>query len=130
MKNIAQNLWWLLLLLPMTTQAQDAFTGSWKLEIPDGSGNLIPIKVVMSDDGKYTADVGMDGSVEIEGRRQLEGADEVILWDTGGTFACPSDVKGRYKYKLEGDMLILTVVSDACEGRTGPDGKTVFQRIK
>lgn len=36
--------------------------------------------------------------------------------DVGGTYQCPNQT-GKYKFAITGDMLTITLVEDACEGR-------------
>ncbi len=118
----------LLFCLPFIASAQGTLTGDWKMSVPDEQGNMMTVKLTMTAEGTHTVDFGIDGTFDIEGTHTLEG-DQITISDVKGAAACPSDQKGVYKYKVEGDTLTMTRVSDACE-RGGPEGKMVFARMK
>lgn len=112
-----------LLLSPLALLAQSP-VGSWKLPVPDGNGNMVTLKVDISDQGTYTLDFGADGTVETKGKYTLEGG-KMTVQDTDGA-ECTG--QGVYTIKVEGDTMTMTRVSDACEGRGGPEGVMVMKK--
>jgi len=113
--------------VPVSLTAQ-SMVGTWIMtgEMPDGQ--KMEVKLEYSEDGTYTVDVGNDGNVNVEGASSIEG-DQMTIWDTGGEYACPSDVKGVYTFEfLDDNTLQMKKVKDACEGRGGPEGMMVFKR--
>jgi hypothetical protein len=63
----------------------------------------------------------LNGSSSISGKYTVKG-DEVTIVDetaTGMAQACGPDKKGVYKFKIIGNTLTLTEVSDTCTGRSG-----------
>ena len=69
--------------------------------------------------GKYMVDFGNDGTIEIEGVYELQET-QMTIKDTGGERACLNQV-GVYSFKVTTEDLIMTPISDPCEGRSGPD---------
>lgn len=112
-----------LLLSPLSLMAQSP-VGSWKLSVPDDKGNMIPLKVDISDQGTYTLDFGADGSVETKGKYSMDGA-KMTIQDAEGT-DCTG--VGVYTLKVEGDTMTMTRVSDACTNRGGPEGVMVMKK--
>ena len=112
-------------LIPTLLSAQSAPTGTWisTAQTPDGP---VTFKVVISDAGTYTVDVGNDNSVETNGKYEVSG-DQMTIQDVDGPGACTAG-KGVYTFKVEGNTLTMNRVSDACEGRAGPEGKMVFTK--
>lgn len=102
----------------MALAAQTTPTGTWKMEIPDKEGNMIPTQVNISDDGTYAVDFGADGTADISGTYTIDG-DKIMIQDDEGS-ECTA--KGVYQFKVADDSLTMTRVSDECEGRGGPDG--------
>lgn len=126
--NLKNLLLGLLFCLPFTVLAQNSIVGDWKMQIPDDQGNMMTLKVSMKADNTYAVDFGADGSVEINGKYTIEG-DQMTIEDTSGPNACPNQ-KGVYKIVVTDTTNTMTKVSDACEGRSGPEGKMVFTRMK
>lgn len=118
----------LLFCLPFTVLAQNTIAGDWKMQIPDETGKLMDLKVSMKSDGTYTVDFGADGSNEIEGKYTIEG-DQITIEDLSGPNACPNQ-KGVYKFAVTDTTNTMTKVTDPCEGRSGPEGKMIFTRMK
>lgn len=112
-----------LVCLPIGLIAQD-ITGNWKMSVPDENGNMVTIKSTISDDGTYALDWGADGSVEITGKYSSENG-QITFWDTSGS-QCTA--KGVYKWKVDGNTLTMTRVSDGCPDRGGPEGVMTWQR--
>lgn len=117
----------LLFSLPFALAAQTSMTGDWKLELPDGNGNLLTFKVSMKADNTYIVDLNNDGTSEVQGKYTVEG-DQITMEDTSGEYACTGQ-KGIYKFVIEGDKNTLSKVSDACPIRGG-NGQMIFMRWK
>ncbi|MBK9489380.1 MAG: hypothetical protein IPO07_11775 [Haliscomenobacter sp.] len=113
----------ILLLLPFGLMAQSP-VGNWKMSVPDGNGNMVPLKVTISDQGTYAVDFGADGTIETKGKYTLDGA-KMTVQDTEG-----SDCTGQgvYTFKVEGDTFTMTRVSDPCENRGGPEGVMTMKK--
>ena len=109
------------LLSPLSLMAQSP-VGSWKLPVPDGSGNMITLKVDISAEGTFTLDVGADGNIETKGKYTMDGA-KMSIQETEGT-ECTG--VGVYTIKVEGDTMTMTRISDACTDRGGPEGVMVL----
>jgi hypothetical protein len=112
-----------LLLSPLSLMAQSP-VGSWKLPVPDGSGNMITLKVDISAEGTFTLDVGADGNIETKGKYTMDGA-KMSIQETEGT-ECTG--VGVYTIKVEGDTMTMTRISDACTDRGGPEGVMVLKK--
>ena len=112
-----------LLLSPLSLMAQNP-VGSWKLPVPDGSGNMITLKVDISAEGTFTLDVGADGNIETKGKYTMDGA-KMSIQETEGT-ECTG--VGVYTIKVEGDTMTMTRISDACTDRGGPEGVMVLKK--
>lgn len=112
-----------LLLSPLSLMAQSP-VGSWKLPVPDGSGNMITLKVDISAEGTFTLDVGADGNIETKGKYTMDGA-KMTIQETEGT-ECTG--VGVYTLKVEGDTMTMTRISDACTDRGGPEGVMVLKK--
>lgn len=110
-------------MLPFGLMAQSP-VGTWKMSVPDQNGNMIPLKVNISADGTYAVDFGADGTVENKGKYTVEG-EKMTIQDTEGS---DCTAQGVYTFKIEGDTLTMTRVSDGCTGRGGPDGVMTMQR--
>lgn len=123
MKAIHRIILTVLVCLPISLTAQD-ITGTWKMAVPDENGNMVTIKATISGDGTYALDWGADGSVEIKGKYTAEGG-KMTIQDTSGS-ECTA--KGVYNYKIEGNTMTMTRVSDGCSNRGGPEGVMTMQR--
>jgi len=118
----------LLFCLPFTLLAQSAIVGDWSMQMPDGQGGTMTMKVSMNENGTYSVDFGADGSSEIEGKYTIDG-NKITIEDTSGPNACPNQ-KGVYTFVVTENTNTMTRVSDGCEGRGGPEGKMVFTKMK
>lgn len=112
-----------LLLSPLSLMAQSP-VGSWNMSIPDQNGNMVTLKVDISDQGTFALDFGADGTIETKGKYTMDGA-KMTIQETDGT-ECTG--VGVYTLKVEGDTMTMTRVSDACEGRGGPEGVMVMKK--
>jgi hypothetical protein len=72
----------LMVMLPFGLLAQSP-VGTWKMSVPDESGNMIPLKVAISEDGTYTLDFGADGNIDAKGKYTVE-AGKMTIQDTEG----------------------------------------------
>lgn len=107
--------------------AQNSLSGNWKMDVPDGQGGMLTIKVSLTTDS-YTIDIGMDGSADSYGKYEVKDG-QITIWDTGGSNACPSDLKGVYKLTVTETEFKMDRVSDPCEGRGNPNGPMVWKKI-
>jgi hypothetical protein len=125
MTRFAQLLLLALFLLPLGLTAQSP-VGSWKAMIPDAEkeGNMIPMKVDITEDGQYLIDFGADGTVEIKGEYRLE-KDQLTIQDKEGSDCMEA---GVYKFEVDAKSLTMTRVSDGCANRSGPDGVMKMDR--
>lgn len=123
MKPIFRMLFPVVLLFPLGLTAQSP-VGTWKMSVPDKDGKMVPLKVDISADGTYAVDFMADGTIENKGKYTVEGG-KMTIQDTEG-----SDCTGQgvYTYKVEGNTLTMTRVSDACADRGGPDGMMKMER--
>ncbi len=112
-----------LLFSPLSLMAQSP-VGSWKFSVPDDNGNMVPLKVTMSEQGTFALDFGVDGVVETKGKYTLEGT-KMTIQETEGT-ECTEI--GVYTLKIEGDTLTMTRISDGCPNRGGPEGIIVMKK--
>ncbi|WP_373552064.1 hypothetical protein [Haliscomenobacter sp.] len=112
-----------LLLSPLSLMAQSP-VGSWKLPVPDGNGNMVDLKVEISDQGTYTINVGDDPTTATKGKYTMDGS-KMTIQDLEGA-DCTG--VGVYTIKVEGDTMTMTKVSDACTDRSGPEGVMVLKK--
>jgi hypothetical protein len=110
-------------LLPFGLMAQSP-VGTWKMAVPDQNGKMTPLKLDISEEGTYAVDFGADGTVENRGKYTVEGG-KMTIQDTEGT---DCTAPGVYTFKVEGDTLTMTRISDGCPNRGGPDGVMTMQR--
>lgn len=123
MKPIFRCLFAIVALFPLGLVAQSP-VGSWKMSVPGQDGKMVPLKVDISADGTYAVDYMADGTVENKGKYTVEG-EKMTIQDTEGS-DCTE--KGVYTYKVEGNTLTMTRVSDACADRGGPEGVMKMER--
>jgi len=113
----------LMVMLPFGLMAQSP-VGTWKMSVPDENGNMVPLKVAISEDGTYALDFGADGVIDTKGKYTVE-AGKMTIQDTEGS---DCTAQGVYTFKIEGDTLTMTRVSDGCTSRGGPEGVMTMQR--
>lgn len=123
MKTFAQCLLAVLFLMPFGLAAQSP-AGSWKLNVPDKDGNMIPLHVNISNDGTYALDFGADGTVDTKGKYSVDG-DKMTIQDTEGTDCTAA---GVYTFKNTDSALTMTRISDGCPNRGGPDGVMTLEK--
>ncbi len=123
MKTIHRLILVSLLFLPIGLIAQ-SIAGTWKMSVPADDGSTMTIKVNIAADGTYALDWGADGSVETKGKYTAENG-KMTVQDTEGA-ECTS--KGVYNYKIEGNTLTMTRISDDCPNRGGPEGVMTMTR--
>ncbi|HMQ49859.1 MAG TPA: lipocalin family protein [Saprospiraceae bacterium] len=115
------------LCLSLTLSAQkSALVGDWEMAVPTQDGSMMTIKVSLKGDGTYSVDFGNDGTNEINGAYTTDG-DKITIKDADGPQACPGE--GIYTYTATETSLTMTRVSDACEGRGGPEGVMAMKRM-
>lgn len=123
MKVLFRLLLALMVMLPFGLTAQSP-VGTWKMPVPDQNGTMTSLKVDISADGTYAVDFRADGTVENKGKYTVENG-KMTIQDTEGS-DCTE--QGVYTFKIEGDTLTMTRVSDGCANRGGPDGVMTMQR--
>ena len=111
------------MLCPLLSFGQD-YVGKWSMEVPDEAGNMTTIIGHIKADNTYALDFGADGSVEVNGKYEMKDG-QMHIHDVSGS-ECTG--VGVYKIKVEGSQLTMTRVSDACEGRGGPEGVMVMKK--
>ena len=117
MKTIHRLILVLLLFLPLGLMAQ-SIAGTWKMSVPADDGSMMTLQANISADGTYALDWGADGSIEVKGKYTAENG-KMTVQDTEGA-ECTA--QGVYNYKIEGNTLTMTRVSDGCPNRGGPEG--------
>jgi hypothetical protein len=122
---LTRTLLYVLACLPLSLVAGTP-VGTWQTSFPDQNGNPVPMQVTMSDKGTYALDFGNDGVVETTGKYSVEG-DRMMIQDGTGT-DCTG--LGVYTFKVEGETLTMTRVTDECTSRGGPEGMMTFTRVK
>jgi hypothetical protein len=125
MKKLLLNT--LMLIAPMFLMAQASVVGDWKLEVPGEDGQLYASKLSFDAEGNYTLDFAMDGTINVRGKYEVDGS-RITLWDVGGEFGCPSEMKGVYEFEVTDTAMRASVVKDDCAGRRG-SGKVAFTRL-
>ena len=103
-------------------------TGDWMMSVTNAEGETFKAQLTLEDNNTYLADLGMDVSINVRGNYTLEG-DQITIMDTGGDNACADGKVGVYKYRVNATELLMTMVSDDCEGRSGPEGKMLFTKM-
>jgi hypothetical protein len=83
-------------------------------KFPIGSYESGPYTITFKEGGKYEVTASAGGGVK--GIYKVSGND-VEVTDQDGDFACPDTVVGKYKWKVDGEKLVMTIIDDACEGR-------------
>ena len=114
----------LCLCLPLGLFAQSGLVGTWTTQVPDREGNMVPLDATMAADGTYAIDFMADGKIDITGTYRIDGNQVTVQDDEGNE--CTA--KGIYTFTIVDKTLTMTKVEDACEGRSGPEGKMVMVR--
>lgn len=111
-----KKLTWLLIVLlalgATTSQAQSLVNTSWKTFLGGEVNDTLTLHI--KQDSSWVTNTG--GAVVVRSACKIT-KDTVSLQDVEGIYACPGE--GVYKIKVIDDMLIFTLVSDPCEGRSG-----------
>ena len=103
-----------LCLLSGSTLFAQSPVGDWKIEVETPDGEMIPTKVSYTAEGVYMVDLGIDDIIDIKGKYTVEG-DKITMKDTEGEMMCTEE--GIYTFSVDGDMMKLERVEDACAGR-------------
>lgn len=112
----------LLCFLAVSLSAQSV-VGKWKYEFQTDQGTMV-MSANIKADGTYELDYGIDGTVDVTGKYTISGDEFTIQDETGN---CTG--KGVYKVKVDETTMTMTLVSDECEGRGGPEGVMVSKRM-
>lgn len=93
------------------SQSSD-LVGTWTVTNPEGQTASVHFK----EDGTYEVDLDGDSEMDVSGKYDVNG-DQVTVQDTDGKegMTCPTETKGVYTIKIEGDKSTFTKVSDDCE---------------
>lgn len=102
-------------------------TGTWKMTIMDPDGNAIAVSLTF-EDGTYKSDIGMDGSIDIEGTYTLNG-DQITLTDKPDSSPMACKEEGVYKISITGNKLSFSTVSDNCMGRNSAIINTQLEKV-
>jgi hypothetical protein len=86
-----------------------ALQGSWVFSDPGGR----PICLTFFSDQTYQVDFNHDSTIEVRGVYEVN-ADQVSVRDTWGTYMCPEDMPGIYRFTAGPEWLSLEVLQDAC----------------
>ena len=108
--------------LALSISAQ-SIVGKWKMEFSSDEGTFA-IAVDLKDNGTYTLDFGVDGTIEVNGKYTISG-DTMTINDVDGD--CKG--KGVYTAKATSTTLTMTRVTDECSNRGGPEGVMVAKRM-
>lgn len=112
MKGITQTLMIILMtIFSLSFAIEEGIAGKWLMESP-----YRPMILHLMEDGTYTVDLGNDGELDAFGNYTLADG-QITFQDYDGKMACPPDAEGIYSYALSEHDLVLTKVSDDCEGR-------------
>jgi hypothetical protein len=84
-----------------------SLVGTWTVSGVSGS-------LVFNANGTYAA---TSPSISVTGTYQVAGS-QLSVVDVGGTSPCPSSQAGLYAYAVSGTALTISLVSDACLGRS------------
>lgn len=126
MKFLASLFTFSLCVLSLSMMGQ-AHIGDWKIDVPMEDGTTVSAKLSITE-STYALDMGVDGSVDAEGKYTMKGS-EMTINDTGGPFSCPPEATGVYSIVVEGNTLMMERVSDECETRGNPEGVMHFTKM-
>jgi len=83
-------------------------------DFPSGTYTDADITIAFDGDGHYRG--SQKGAIEVEGTYTVKG-DRVQFTDTNGPWACPMQQIGTYDWKVAGQHLTFSKVTDACKER-------------
>lgn len=113
-----------LFFVPVLLSAQ-SITGSWIMEGTTPDGVKVANKVSFGEDGVFTVDFGMDGSIDVNGTFTVDGG-KISLSDSMEESPCYGKV-GVYTFVVAGDEVTVQLVEDPCDARRG-DGKPMTMK--
>lgn len=105
-----------LIVFVSTPTINNDLVGKWRLDTSNGS-----VVVEMKADMTWEVDFNGDGAADARGTYRTEG-DKLFIQDTEGD--C-TNAKAEYTYRISGNTLSMTKISDECEGRGGNIGDTL-----
>ena len=79
------------------------------------------IKSIFKSNNTYEVDLDGDGNTEVKGVYSVHGS-RVAISDLKGTQACSGELIGIYRYEINDDTLIFTLIEDGCEDRKNSTG--------
>ncbi|MEZ5042223.1 MAG: hypothetical protein R2828_20160 [Saprospiraceae bacterium] len=124
MKTLKPFLFFSCLCLSFAIQAQSV-VGKWKMTIPTDQGTM-DILLDIKADNTYSVDLGNDGAIDVNGKYVID-SDQISITDSDGPASCPGNT-GVYKFTVSATDFMMSLVSDPCEGRGGPEGKMAFKK--
>ena len=101
----------LLLTAAFGLRAQSIGNSDWKTFIGDPLNDTLTFHI--RGDSSYVTT--SQGDVVVRSHCTISG-DTLSLRDYEGQYACP-DMEGKYKFMINGQVLVLTLIDDPCEGR-------------
>jgi hypothetical protein len=104
-------------------RAQSLVNTNWKTFIGVGVSDTLTLHI-RADSSFVTNTMG---TVVVKSTCKIAG-DTMTLTDYDGEYACPGQV-GKYKVAQTGDMLVFTLIEDACDGRAGALPNTKWKRV-
>lgn len=107
----------------VTVSAQD-YIGTWTWDSTGPDGSTMPISMEIKADNSYHIDFGADGTVELHGKYTFEDDTMTIADEVGDC----KGAKGVYKFVVDGDTAMGTMVSDECEPRAQGSGSMKLTR--
>lgn len=93
--------------------ANRKITGCWKFKDPENG----PQRLTFKKDGTYQLDFEDDGKKDIWGNYRVS-RDWIIMNDVGGDFVFDCGQQGAYTYRIEDNILTLSVMGDQCPSRS------------
>lgn len=99
--------------LGVKAQSSSIQNTAWKMYVDELHDT---ITLHLKNDSSY-ATQGSESNVVVRSVCKIS-KDTLKIKDYEGQYACPGE-EGVYTYKIEGNVLTMYVVGDACEGRRG-----------
>jgi hypothetical protein len=99
------------------TSPTNDLVGAWVITTPDENGDAITWEMTLTEDGTYSVDILVDGSVDLHGKYWVDG--KQITFQNNEECGCCDD-KGLYKFWIENDKLWVDPIEDNCELRKPP----------
>lgn len=115
----------LLFMTPFALSAQ-SMVGTWTYQDTTPDGTEVTNTMTMNEDGSFTVDFGSDGKANVLGTYTIDGS-KITISDTAKESPCYGK-DGVYNFKLEGDIVTITLIEDACEIRRSDRPMTLTRK--